>query len=240
MHLHKEVMKDVLSSLRYKIWRARHRLGPDPFVDMSYLVTSSTPVLFDVGANVGQTITNLRKHFKQSTIHAFEPSPSTFQTLRERTLGIPELHLTNVGLGARPEIKTFVENQSSAMSSFLEPGRECFGSVKERLTCTLDTIDDYCGRAGVRHIDVLKSDTQGFELEVLRGASRMFERKRIHLVYFEIIFSAMYQGLPRVDELFKFLFDHGFRVVSFYGMHYQSGLLGWTDVLFVDPTYSAE
>jgi FkbM family methyltransferase len=239
MQFHKTVIKYALSSLGYELRRTRN-LGLDPFKDMSHFVTSSTPVLFDVGANVGQTIKNLRQHFKQSTIHAFEPSPSTFQTLRERTLGITGLHLINAGLGAHPEIKTFVENQSPDISSFLEPGQDCWGSVKQRLSFRLDTIDEYCERAGVQHIDVLKSDTQGFELEVLRGASRMFEQKRIRLIYLEIIFSAMYQGLPGIDEVFKFLFDHGFRVVSFYDMHYQNGLLSWTDVLFVDPAYSAE
>lgn len=240
MQLHKTVIKDALSSLRYKLRRTQNQLGGDPFKDMSRFVTSSTPVLFDVGANFGQTIKNLRQYFKQSTIHSFEPSPSTFQILRERTLGITRLHLTNAGLGAHPKIKTFVENEYLDMSSFLEPGQDCWGTVKQRAQLQLDTIDEYCARAGIEHIDVLKSDTQGFEMEVLRGASRMFEQKRIRLVYLEIIFSAMYQGLPGIDAIFKFLFDRGFRVVSFYDMHYQNGLLGWTDVLFVDPACSAE
>ncbi len=235
----KRVIKYGLSSLGYEVRRIPN-VGWDPFKDMSHFVTSSTPVLFDVGANIGQTIQSLHQHFKQSTIHAFEPSPSVFQTLQERTIGITGLHLVNAGLGAHSQVKTFVENQNPVMSSFLEPGKDCWGSVKQRFCLKLDTIDEYCERAHVRHIDVLKSGTQGFELDVLRGASRMFEQKRIHLIYLEIIFSAMYQGLPAVDELFGFLFGHGFRVLSFYGMNYQNRLLSWTDVLFVDPAYSGE
>jgi FkbM family methyltransferase len=150
------------------------------------------------------------------------------------------LHLTNAGLGARREIKTFVENERPQQSSFLEPGQDCWGSVKQRIDIQLDTIDEYCGLAGIDHIDVLKSDTQGFDLDVLRGANTMFERKRVRLVYIEVIFSSMYQGLPRVDETLKFLFGHGFRLVSFYDMHYQNDLLGWTDVLLVEPAYSVK
>jgi len=41
--------------------------------------------------------------------------------------------------------------------------------VKQRIDIQLDTIDEYCGLAGIDHIDVLKSDTQGFDLDVLRG-----------------------------------------------------------------------
>jgi len=236
MQFRKTFMKYALARLGFEV----QNLGRDPFQDMSRLVTSRTPVLFDVGANFGQTIEKFRQHFEESTVHAFEPSPSTFQTLRERTQGITRLHLTNAGLGSRPESKTFVENKRPDLSSFLEPGQDCWGAVTQRVSVKLDTIDEYCERSGVPHIDVLKSDTQGFELEVLRGASRMLERKRIQLVYLEVTFSAMYQGAPGIDELFKFLFEHGFRVVAFYDMHYQNGLLGWTDVLFVNPAYSGQ
>lgn len=70
------------------------------FADMCGFVKSKAPILFDVGANVGQTINNFRRHFKESTIHAFEPSPSTFQTLCDLTLEMGGLHLANAGLGA--------------------------------------------------------------------------------------------------------------------------------------------
>ena len=238
MQIHKAVVKHTLATLGYELQRTRNH--HHPFEDMSRFVTSSIPVLFDVGANVGQTVEIFRRHFKHSIIHSFEPSPAAFQTLREQTVGISGLHLTNTGLGASPGTKTFVENEKLDMSSFLEPGQECWGSVRKRAQLQLDTIDEYCARTGVKYIDVLKSDTQGFELEVLRGASGMFERKRIRLVYLEIILSAMYQGLPGMDEICKFLFERNFRVVSFYDMHYQNDLLSWTDVLFVDPSYSAE
>jgi hypothetical protein len=55
---------------------------------MSRLATSSAPVLFDVDANVGQTIKNFRHYFKRSTIHGFKRGPSTFEMLREQTPGI--------------------------------------------------------------------------------------------------------------------------------------------------------
>ena len=240
MQFHKTFLKQAFSGLGYELRRKRSGPGGDSFNDMSRIVTSSNPVLFDVGANVGQTIQKFRQQFQKSTIHSFEPSPATFRVLQERTRGIPKLHLTNAGLGARSGITTFVENENVDMSSFLEPGQECWGSIKQRSQLRLDTIDEYCARVGVKHIDVLKSDTQGFELEVLRGASGMIEHRRIQLIYLEIIFSAMYKGLPGADEIFKLLFDRGFRVVSFYEMHHRNGLLSWTDVLFVDPAYSSE
>jgi hypothetical protein len=78
----------------------------------------------------------------------------------------------------------------------------------------------------------LKSDTQGYDLEVLRGASRMLSEKRIALIYLEVTFSRIYQGSPRFDEVYGFLADHGMALVSFYDMIYQHKLLSWTDALF--------
>jgi FkbM family methyltransferase len=248
MPLFKSAVRQSLSLLGYEIRRSQNLPGKhsvlasmagarDPFEDMCQWVTATRPVVFDVGANVGQTIAAIRQRFKESAIHSFEPSLSTFQTLQKTSQGLPDLYLNNVGMGAFPGTKTFVENTRSEMSSFLEPGEECWGSVTKRTQIRIDTVDEYCARSGVEHIDILKCDAQGFELEVLRGAKGVFDRKRIGLVYLEVLFSAMYENQSGIDELFKFLFDYGFRVISFYDMHYQDGLLGWTDVLLVDPRF---
>src|SRR5207253_4668851 len=95
------------------------------------------------------------------------------------------------------------------------------------------TIDSYCAERGITIIDILKSDTQGFDLEVIKGAARLLEQRRIQLIYMEITFSDMYKGLPRFDEIYGFLADRGFALVSFYDFYYQHGRAGWTDALFV-------
>jgi hypothetical protein len=56
---------------------------------------------------------------------------------------------------------------------------------------------------------------------------------KIRLLYFEIIFSDMYKNVPRFSEVYDFLLDHGFVLVSLYEFHYQKGLAGWTDGLFM-------
>lgn len=123
------------------------------------------------------------------------------------------------------------------MSSFLEPGKDGWGDIKQRVPVTVTTIDDYCSERGISNIDILKSDTQGFDLEVLRGAQHMLEERRIQLVYLEITFSNVYQHLPGLDTIFSFLSNYGFCLVSFYRFHYQHDRAGWTDALFINPEY---
>jgi FkbM family methyltransferase len=193
-------------------------------------------VVFDIGANVGQSVQQFRKFFMNAEIHSFEPGEQAFQELTKNTQGMGGVHLVNSGMGARRETKTYVENEFSDMNSFLEPGEDVWGSVIRRRALQLETVDDYCMGSGIAHIDILKIDTQGYDLEVLRGAGQMLRDRKIDLIYLEVIFSRMYRGSPRFDELYAFLADNGMGLVSFYEKHYQNDLLSWTDALFRKKT----
>lgn len=213
-------------------------LGVNPFSDMKALTQAGArPTIFDVGANHGQSVQKFRGYFGSPVIHAFEPGDATFTQLKQNVAGLPDVHLNHVGLGSRCERKTFVENANSDMSSFLEPDQDAWGTVTARRELDVETVDSYSDRNSVSHIDILKTDTQGFDLEVFKGARERFAQHRIHLVYTEIIFSRMYKDLPRFDAIYGFLADQGLSLVSFYSMHYQNKRAGWSDALFVDPEY---
>lgn len=208
-------------------------LGFDAYDDMRKLAATERPLVFDIGANRGQTIEHFRNAFTQPVIHAFEPGRDTFANLRRRCAAIPDLHLNNVALGARAESRTFLENTRDDMSSFLEPSVDAWGEIADRYPVEVTTVDDYCAAHGIERIDILKSDTQGFDLDVLRGAQRMIDRSAIGLIFLEITFSDMYKGSPRFDEIYAFLADRRFALVSFYDFYYQRGRAGWTDALFI-------
>ena len=210
-------------------------IGFDAYADMRKLVATDCPVVFDVGANRGQTIEHFRDAFARPVIHAFEPGLDTFVALQRGRAGLPDLHLNNVALGARAESRTFIHSEPDNMSSFLEPSVDAWGEIRDRYPVEVITVDDYCAAHGIEHIDILKSDTQGFDLDVIKGARHTIDRHAIHLIFMEITFSDMYKGLPRFDEIYAFLADRGFALVSFYDFYYQHGRAGWTDALFIAP-----
>jgi FkbM family methyltransferase len=209
------------------------KLGFDAYADMRALVAGGRPLLFDVGANRGQTIEKFRATFAHPVIHAFEPGRGTFAELQRRMAGIPDLHLNNVALGERAESRTFFDTDPPDMSSLLEQSVDAWGEVKGKYPVEVTTVDDYCAARGIDRIDILKSDTQGFDLDVLKGARRMIEARAIRLIFMEITFSDMYKGSPRVDEIYAYLADRRYALVSFYDFYYQRGRAGWTDALFV-------
>jgi FkbM family methyltransferase len=213
--------------------------GSDPYLDMRRLVGRSQRdvTIFDVGANIGQTIQRLRETFSRPTIHAFEPGSDAFGALWENCSRLADVRINNIALGSRSGTREFIENTWLDLSSFLEPGEECWGKIKQRTRVEITTIDDYCSRHCVDRIDILKSDTQGFDLEVLKGAVRLFAQNRIHLVYLEINFGKLYRNATRLGEIYDFLTGRDFDLVSFYKIYYINGLAKWTDALFVNQHY---
>jgi FkbM family methyltransferase len=230
-----------LARFGYELRRTAERakgVGRYAFRDMmAFTKAGEAPVIFDVGANTGTTVAEFRRRFASATIHSFEPSPDTFSRLLSNVGALPGVFPNNFALGSRSGSGIFVENESPDMSSFLPPGVDCWGKVSGRKVLPISTLDDYCAAHNVDFIDILKSDTQGYELEVLKGASETFACNRVHMVYLEIIFSDMYEGLPRFDEVCRLLLDSRFRLVSFYDIFHQNGRASWTDALFINSDF---
>ena len=238
----KSYLKRLAESCGYEIRRfvpSADRPGRDPFADMKRRIgeSNASPTIFDVGSNVGQSIDIFRSRFAAPYIHSFEPGTANFELLKSRYSGLDRVQLNNFGLGAKCETREFIENTKSDMSSFLEPARDCWGEISARGSKELSTVDAYSASKQISRIDILKTDTQGFDLEVLRGAAGMPREHRIHCVFTEIIFSDMYEHLPRFDDIARFVLDHGFVLISFYEFFYQGDRAAWTDALFFDPDY---
>jgi hypothetical protein len=149
------------------------------------------------------------------------------------------VYANNIALGEAPGAKEFVENEYSTMSSLLSPGADCWGQVRRTTTVAVSTVDHYCRQQGVGAIDLLKTDTQGYDYYVLKGCREMFAENRVHLVLTEVIFSEMYVDLPRVGDLLNWMADHRFRLVNIYDVRIQGDRAGWTDMLFANPMFDA-
>ena len=239
--LAKRLVKGAFAAMGYELRRLPELynsgpLGSEPLKDMLMLYRlrggGGHPIIFDAGANVGDFISAFRQTFDRPVIHAFEPGPEIFKKLQANTVGLPNVTLNNIGLAAKSGEMIFLENDHVKMSSFLEPGKDCWGRIQRQVKTQVGTIDDYCAENDIGQIDVLKCDTQGYDLEVMYGAERMLREGRLQLIFTEINFSDMYKGQPGLDEIYRFLRTRNFRLVTFYRFAYQDNRAGWTDALF--------
>jgi FkbM family methyltransferase len=92
---------------------------------------------------------------------------------------------------------------------------EC-GTVQVKMT----TIDDFCKDESIGQIDLLKIDTQGYELEVLKGATRLLNSKSIGIIYTEVCFVRYYQHQPLFQDVYDYLYKQGYRLVALYESGY--------------------
>jgi hypothetical protein len=78
-------IKNVLPPLVRRMGYDIHQLntvGQDAYFDIKrFIAPNSSLVIFDVGANVGQTMDVCRQTFPQATIRAFEPGKAAFDSL---------------------------------------------------------------------------------------------------------------------------------------------------------------
>jgi len=236
------IKKAILSLARragYDIVRLnKSNIGEHPFSDMQhFLKEEDEPVLFDLGGNIGQTVDRFRAAFPKSRIHTFEPSPSTYSILKPYCDRLPGVSAWRYGIGSGDTKLPLLENSSSVMSSFLEPNKAAGGKVVKSSEVDVITLDSFAEEHKIEFIHVLKSDTQGYELEVFKGASRLMKENRIGLIYFEFTFLEMYKGQPSFYDVFKYLSESNFALVAFYEQHFVGELLGWADVIFINRHY---
>jgi FkbM family methyltransferase len=237
----KTIIKKITRKIGFDIKRYSPKQienGRNAFIDIrSFLKGIEEPTIFDVGANVGQSALRYVKDYPNSRIHSFEPSPTTFDKLRTTCSSHSQVNCWNYGVGSENGVLEFLENNHPDMSSFLPPSEFAWGKIIKKTDVKVVSLDSFAQEQQIDYIHLLKSDTQGFDFEVFKGAKRLMQEKKIGLIYFEFIFSDMYKNSPSLDHIYRYLIDQGFLLVSFYDFHYQKGLASWTDALFISHDY---
>ncbi|HXF78962.1 MAG TPA: FkbM family methyltransferase [Usitatibacter sp.] len=140
-------------------------------------------VLVDVGANVGEWSLAAARLCPSATVHAFEVSPITFETLAANTAGEPRITCHAAGLGeSAGEVKLRHYDSAPALTTASGyPHALPFREIVARVAAG----DEEAARLGIGHIDLLKIDVEGMEEQVLRGFGRLLASRSIDLVQFE-------------------------------------------------------
>ncbi|WP_431282341.1 FkbM family methyltransferase [Humitalea sp. 24SJ18S-53] len=146
-------------------------------------------MLFDVGANYGSYAKYLARIAPTARIHAFEPHPRTFADLTTH-VDPARVTLVNAALGDSSgtlELFDFADRDGSTQASLSRDAVGIFDDaiVSHQIACT--TLDAYLAERGIETIDFLKIDTEGFDLNVLKGAASAIADRRIRLIQFEFI-----------------------------------------------------
>lgn len=175
--------------------------------------------VFDVGANVGE-LTLLFSRFvgASGSVHAFEPCGQAFGRL-ETVCGAASLRNVRLNRLALAEgegpvsLHVYDDDFMSWNTRAVRPLEDYGIAVKpvgvEEVPAT--TLDLYCERGGVAEIDLLKVDVEGAEFQVLVGARRMLEERRVRCVTFEFGQTTFDMG-NSPDRIESYLRDAGYEL----------------------------
>lgn len=158
---------------------------PALFYIRNHLKNLSDPILFDVGANVGNYSILLREVFgNKAKIYSFEPSHKTFHKL---SLNVGGKNLYNFGFGSEnKKVNLYSNPNKSGLASVYERNLEHVNlSLKDSEEVEIITLDSFCKEHDIKHIDFLKIDVEGHELEVLRGAEKLINSGMLDFIQFE-------------------------------------------------------
>lgn len=180
--------------------------------------------IIDVGANEGQFVERIRRLGYNNQIFSFEPVPSTFDALQKRVGDDPRWTGYNIALGSEnAEIEIWHSPAHTDMSSIHRieeavPTRFKSWSESEsrKISVKMSRLDDakipLKGDQSTRLF--IKSDTQGHDIEVLKGASNLLERTE--LIMIEAAVLNLYQDAPDIVGSLSALKDFGFAPIAFF------------------------
>ncbi|HEX3717556.1 MAG TPA: FkbM family methyltransferase [Verrucomicrobiae bacterium] len=212
--------------------------GVDVYVDLRRLRGGRrVETIFDIGANIGQTSLRLSEEFQSAKIFAFEPFKETFSQLSANTRHLRGVNTFNIALGELSEVRR-VKIESGSVFNSLKTNREAGSCYEEEIS--VERLDSFCGRNDVKKIDFLKTDTEGFDLEVLRGGGDMVTSGVISSILCEVAFSPNNKQNTPFLSVFNYLTERGFRFHGLYDtffLHRNSFDLAFCDALFCRPTF---
>ena len=199
-------------------------VGTDIFVDIhERLHCKPFKVVFDVGANIGQTWEWVRANEPSSKIYCFEPVSGPFAELKKLVGNDSNTVLEHLALGEAKGQKTIrLFDENSSLNSLKDDVMNNTGYSKEEIV-TIDTLDSYCKKNNISKIDFLKIDTEGYELNVLEGAGEMLSSESISFIYCETGFLRQNNRNTYFADLTEWLEARGYH---FFGI-YQLVSNGW-------------
>ncbi len=180
----------------------------------------------DIGARGG--VHEIVEPFAELTaVLGFEPDPEECREMLKEidANGTPfaNLDLEAAGLAAEIGEATLHRITAPTNDSLREPNRgyvDRYDMIKwhkiGELTVPVTTLDDvvFDRRGDDPHIgEIIKIDTQGTELEILRAGGRVLDERCVAIIA-EVSFCELYEGQGRFSDLEIFLAEHGF---VFYG-----------------------
>ena len=152
-------------------------------------------VFVDVGAKFGLWTLRLSKRCKK--IHAFEPNPENISLLKKSIRKLKNARIYPYALGDKAGVGKFFVHERLGWGGLVKRNLE----YKQTISVPVRTLDSFNFGA----IDLIKIDTEGYELPILKGGRKTIEREKPQL-YIEIHFEE--KKIPIIEFLKEIVYKY--------------------------------
>lgn len=185
--------------------------------------------VYDIGANAGYWTMEMKQTvLSHCGFYMFEGNPVHESALRQNGSPFYICILSN------PERDTvdYYTNNSTGDSYYKENTVHYDRAAPVSMPCY--TLDSIVAADGLPTPEFLKIDTQGSELDILRGAEETL--KKVDLVYLECPILRYNLGAPNIQEYLDFMTDRGFVPMDVLEVHNSEYTLLQIDIMFIRLT----
>ena len=222
---------------------------------LKLLVDSNSPTILDVGANNGSSLVEFKKWWPNSKVHCFEPQSECWDELDDLSNEFTNVHINKFALGNKnDESKEFyshdlntgisgfnkinIESKDSIDLSKLSNDSKSLENHKKTINhkrnVQVKRLDEYIKNdKNINQIDLLKIDTQGYELEILEGLGT--ELNNVRILITELMFYDYYEKSLSFYELESILRPFNFSLydINHVAKNPMNGRTDWIDVIYV-------
>jgi FkbM family methyltransferase len=189
----------------------------------SEIITSNTKrkkIGFDVGACKGESIPKFRGFDK---IYAFEPAPYVFDILTKKYKNDSRIECHQMAISDEDTYRSFNYHNHYGYSSFLEIDKEGEFAKKcqeedpgfDDITLVFDVqtkrLDTFMRENHIEHIDFIKIDTQGTDLNVIKSLCKMINK--VDIIEAEVQIKPLYKNSFQKEEIIDFMEKNNFNLI---------------------------
>jgi FkbM family methyltransferase len=170
-------------------------------------------VCVDVGCHKGLYLDPMRQQAVEGRFFAIEPIPYLYDLLKAKYRNDPRVTVLNFALSSKRGTTEFFINDTDMGLSGLSRRQGRNGIDQQRLMSVpvaMRTLDELFAD---QHVDFLKIDVEGAEFDVLKGAERLLEGSRPHVLFEFGLGGADYFGVG-ADAMFEFFEAHRYALYT--------------------------
>jgi len=184
------------------------------------------PIIFDIGANTGDTLVQHAQANPTFQYYAFEPVPQLFDKLINLTANLPNVVLVKKALSnfnGKAEFNLADDSDNHTVSSLLEFSPDYqknwshvieYINHVDKIEVDVIRLDEFVESFGITQIDYFHCDAQGSDLDVLKGLGDKISIIKEEAVEAALKYNALYKNQCMVDQVAKYLEEHNFVVTN--------------------------